>query len=302
MRWEKMGRIFEPRAELAWMRTHAANPFPRHRGGDRFRVYCTGRDDAGRGQIGWFEIDLNRPAETLAICAEPVIRSGPLGAYDDSGVVNASIVDVGGRELHYFSGMTLGVTVPFYFYVGVGFSDDGGDTISKARPAPILDRSAVDPYLTGSPWVLHENGVFRMWYTSGVRWVLENERPKHYYHIKYAESADGLHWRREGVVAIDFAGDEHVTAKPCVVRDGDLYRMWFSRRGAAYRLGYAESDDGVRWRRRDDLANLDVSSGGWDSEMVEYGTVFDHEGERFMLYNGNAYGRTGIGLARLVGR
>ena len=33
--------------------------------------------------------------------------------------------------------------------------------------------------------------------------------------------------------------------------------------------------------------------------MVEYPCVFDWNGRRFMLYNGNDYGRTGVGLAVL---
>ena len=32
-------------------------------------------------------------------------------------------------------------------------------------------------------------------------------------------------------------------------------------------------------------------------EMVEYPWVFDHDGTRSMPYNGNGYGRTGVGLA-----
>jgi hypothetical protein len=31
--------------------------------------------------------------------------------------------------------------------------------------------------------------------------------------------------------------------------------------------------------------------------MVVYGYVFDWDGRRYMLYNGNRYGRTGFGLA-----
>jgi hypothetical protein len=33
------------------------------------------------------------------------------------------------------------------------------------------------------------------------------------------------------------------------------------------------------------------------SEMIKYPFVFDHDGERSMLYNGNGYGKTGVGLA-----
>jgi hypothetical protein len=33
--------------------------------------------------------------------------------------------------------------------------------------------------------------------------------------------------------------------------------------------------------------------------MIEYSFIFDHAGQRYMLYNGNGYGKTGIGLAVL---
>ena len=73
--------------------------------------------------------------------------------------------------------------------------------------------------------------------------------------------------------------------------------MWYSYRGSSYRIGYAESEDGVSWERKDHLAGISTSEDGWDSEMVAYAFVFDHRGQRYMLYNGNGYGQTGIGLA-----
>jgi len=33
--------------------------------------------------------------------------------------------------------------------------------------------------------------------------------------------------------------------------------------------------------------------------MIEYPYVFDHGGEKYMLYNGDSYGRTGFGIAVL---
>ena len=49
----------------------------------------------------------------------------------------------------------------------------------------------------------------------------------------------------------------------------------------------------------DDRVGIDVSTSGWDSEMIEYAYVFDLNGDRFMIYNGNDFGRTGLGYARL---
>jgi len=116
--------------------------------------------------------------------------------------------------------------------------------------------------------------------------------------IKYAESDDGLNWRRDGRIAIDLSGPgEYAIARPCVVREGDVYHMWYSHRGPAYRIGYARSKDGIAWTRDDAAAGIDVSSSGWDSESIQYAHVFTHAGRLYMLYNGNGYGATGFGLA-----
>ena len=134
-----------------------------------------------------------------------------------------------------------------------------------------------------------------MYYVSGVGWD-DPDTPR--YHIKTAVSDDGLEWRRDGRVCIDFASaTETALARPYVLHENGVYRMWFAHKGDAYRLGYAESEDGVAWRRDDTLAGLTVSDRGWDSEMVEYAAVISHRGRKYMLYNGNDYGRDGIGLA-----
>ena len=76
--------------------------------------------------------------------------------------------------------------------------------------------------------------------------------------------------------------------------------MWFSYRsgtGEKYRIGHATSKDGKIWNLSLNKAGIDVSANGWDSEMIEYPFVFSHKNQRYMLYNGNGYGKTGFGLA-----
>ena len=68
----------------------------------------------------------------------------------------------------------------------------------------------------------------------------------------------------------------------------------------SYRIGYAESEDGIHFNRMDEKVGIDVSKFGWDSEMICYPHVFAHNGEKYMLYNGNGYGKEGIGLAVLA--
>ena len=79
------------------------------------------------------------------------------------------------------------------------------------------------------------------------------------------------------------------------------YKMWFSHRGhknyTTYRIGYAESLDGINWERNDDQSGINISETGWDSESQCYPYLVEHENFRYMLYNGNNYGMTGLGYA-----
>jgi hypothetical protein len=227
-----------------------------------------------------------------------VLAPGDLGAFDDRGVTMSCVVSHGGAQFLYYTGWMLGVTVPFYLAAGLAISEDGGVTFRRASRGPVLDRNEVDPFLTASPFVLIDGGVWRMWYVSGTGWEAGDGGPRHFYHIKYAESPDGVRWTRSARVCLDYhAPGEHAFARPFVCRDGGTYRMWYSYRGERYRIGYAESGDGIAWTRLDDGRGLEPSGEGWDSEMVEYPWLFESEGRTHMLYNGNGYGATGVGLA-----
>ena len=297
-RWIKKGVLFAPEQNSSWLHSHAALPVvdPISNG---YRVYFSSRDARGRAQVGFFETD-PQFEQVIRVSEQPVISLGPLGAFDDSGVTTSWIVNHDGRKYHYYSGWSLGVSVPFYIFAGLAISNDEGDTYDRVSGSPVLERNSVDPYLTASPCVLVEDGRWRMWYVAGTGWRMKDGRPEHRYHIKYAESRDGIEWKREGLVCIDYQSEEeYAISRPCVLKDGAVYRMWFASRGRRYRIGYAESADGLTWTRKDHESGIDVSSSGWDSEMVAYPYVFRHEDDCYMLYNGNDYGRTGIGLAVL---
>ena len=279
------------------MKTHAAVPFAELLDEDLYRVYFSARDGENRASVGCLDVEVSPDPSIRHVHKDPVIEPGPMGSFDDCGVIGSWVVDHCGDKYLYFVGLTRGTSVPFFFYVGLAVSQDGGRSFQKVSPSPILGRSSVDPYLTGQVCVRIEGTLWRMWYVSGDRWELEDGQPKHYYHIRYAESRDGVEWDRRGLVCIDFVGDEYAIARPCVRYVDGLYRMWYSYRGESYRIGYAESNDGLEWRRKDEQAGIELSPRGWDSEMLAYPFVFEHEGQSYMLYNGNGYGKSGLGLA-----
>ena len=92
---------------------------------------------------------------------------------------------------------------------------------------------------------------------------------------------------------------EYAISKPCVLKFKDQYLMWYSYRGESYRIGFATSENGIDWIRKDEIVGIDVSKEGWDSEMICYAHVFEHNDYLYMLYNGNGYGATGLGLAKM---
>ena len=269
---------------------------------DVFRVYYSPRDSKNRSFVSYADIDL-LTMKVLTISERPVLTSGDLGSFDDSGVVLFQILNAGDKEYLYYSGWMLGVTVPFYFWIGLAISNGNGEFVRYSK-APILPCHEYDPFLTGAPYVLYDSQVWKMWYISGTKWEIELNNPKHFYTLKYAESDDGINWTRNENICLPYKNSfEYAIARPCVIKENSIYKMWFSYRGsenaASYRIGYAESNDGLNWQRLDELVGLDVSENGWDSEMICYGHVFNHNKKRYMLYNGNGYGKSGIGLAVL---
>ncbi len=305
MKWQKMGLILRPKPKLDWMVSHAMLPFAERIGEDLYRIYFSGRNSQNMSQIGYMEIDINEPQEILYITEKPVLELGPLGSFDDSGVFPSWMINHKGKKYFYYIGWMQGKRTTFYSCIGLAISLDGGKTFKRFSKAPLLERNDVDPYMTTSACVKIENEIWRMWYTSGVGWEKENNETYPRYHIKYAQSNDGINWERRGIVCIDFKSkDEDGIARPCVIKEDDVYKMWYSYGeygGKSYRIGYAESKDGIRWERRDDEVGIDVSESGWDSEMIEYAFVFEHKGIKYMLYNGNSFGKTGLGYAIMEG-
>ncbi|WP_454732089.1 MULTISPECIES: hypothetical protein [Cupriavidus] len=282
------------------MMTHAANPVAEFRHDNVFRVYFSARDAQRRAHIAYVEFDLADPQKILAISDKPVLGPGEIGTFDDSGTSMGCLVNHKGKRHLYYLGWNLGVTVPWRNTIGLAVSDGPDAPFVKVSKAPTMDRHHVDPYSISYPWVLVEDELWRMWYGSNLTWG-EGVRQEEMAHLfKYAESDDGRVWRRDGHIALHFKDEsEYAMSKPSVIHDQGLYRMWYSYRGQAYRIGYAESPDGKNWTRRDELVGISPSASGWDADTVCYPCVFDHDGRRYMLYNGSRYGDSGFGIAIL---
>jgi hypothetical protein len=299
VKWKKLGKIIEQQKHLSWMHSHTMLPVVDHLEEDLYRIYFCGRDKGNRSLIGFAEVNLSDPFGACKYADKPAFSLGELGCFDDNGVSPSSLVRVGNQKYLYYIGWKPRSTTRFGLIAGLAVSDDDGLSFYRESRAPILQVSDKEPIsILTAPFVLKEDDEWKMWYVSGKKWI-NPDLPT--YNIKYATSNDGVNWVQTGIVCIENRDEESALARPFVLKEDGIYKMWYSYKYKSnpYTIGYAESLDGIKWQRKDSEAGISVSKSGWDSEMIEYACVFNHKDKKYMLYNGNGYGENGIGLAIL---
>jgi hypothetical protein len=303
--WEKKGLIYNVKGDFEWNKSHAQVPVVDILS-DRIRIYYATRNSVGESNISFIEVEKENPSKIIFENKKPLFNFGNLGAFDDSGIMPSSIINVGSKKYLYYVGWTTRQTVPYQNSIGLATSEDGGSTFDKISEGPIISVNHVEPYFSGTSYVLLDNGLFKMWYLSCIKWEIFEGKPEPIYNIKYAESSNGINWIQTGKVAIQLNKDEGGLVSASVIKQDGIYKMWFGKRKksdyrnnieSTYRIGYAESIDGVTWVRKDNYSGIDISNNGWDSEMISYPYVFKNNNELMMLYNGNGFGKTGFGYA-----
>ncbi|WP_027793044.1 glycoside hydrolase family protein [Paraburkholderia acidipaludis] len=310
IRWEKRGLIYTVDKRLPWAGTHAQIPtFAGLRDGALTLLFSS-RTPENRSLIAKLQVRADAPGEIVSVEAAPILPLGKPGTFDDCGMMPSSVVEHDGVQYLYYIGWNVRNTVPYHNSVGLAVSEDGSASYRRLYEGPIMDRTAQEPYFCATTCVRIENGVWRNWYLSCTGWEKVDGKEEPRYHLKYAESRDGIHWERHGTIAIDYASaDEGAIARASVYKDGHTYRMWYCYRGHAgyrenlansYRIGYAESSDGIAWQRLDDRAGIEVGATGWDSFMLAYPEVVEAGGRLLLFYNGNGFGASGFGYAEAV--
>jgi hypothetical protein len=267
-----------------------------------WRIYFTSRTKDVVSLPFCMDVEAGNPFNILKVYKEPLFLPGHRGTFDETGITMTSIVKVKNCKYIYYCGWNRGGSVPYSLSIGVAV---GRDSFEKKFDGPVMCRSVYDPICVSAPFVLVDDyGVFRMWYISFTEWEKYGSRLEPTFIIKTAYSYNGVNWTRVSKPCFKQKYKGESFARPWVVYDEGVYKMWYSVRGPEgyrnkdgqhYILGYAESNNGENFRRGS--VGITTSSEGWDSEMIEYASVIKWEGYYHMLYNGNDFGKTGFGYA-----
>ena len=186
-----------------------------------------------------------------------------------------------------------------YSKIGLARSADGIHFERVQREPVMVPEADFEGASVMNPFVMYENGKFRMWYAAG-----ETYEPNV---ICYAESDDGIHWSKHAGNPI-FCGNpekeyEQARIGAChVLPEGDGYLMFY--------IGYrdihtacvcaARSKDGItNWERVPENPLVTPSPGAWDENSCYKPTVVrDEDGSYHLWYNGRSAGFEYIGYAR----
>jgi hypothetical protein len=300
MKWKKLGQIFQVNNNNPYLLTHASNPLPVHLHDSIFRVFYSGRDKNNKSSVGFVDIDIEK-LQVINYPKEPVFTYGNEDSFYSHGVSIGNVYsDLDGNQFILFMGWQIRNNEHWRGDIG-RLKLIHNQQLILDHETPFMTSDEEDPVSLSYPFVLHDEGIFKMWYGSTITWQTENNEMLHV--VKYATSLDGIIWKKHNIAIPYQLGKAQAFSRPSVIKDSKGYYMWFSYRsgdGTKYRIGYSFSNDGIHWKETMP-SGIDVSQNinDWDAEMVCYPFVFDFKGKRYMLYNGNNYGKTGFGLAIL---
>lgn len=298
--WKKRGCIFTPSGRHPKLLSHAANPLAMPLSQNIFRIFYSGRDAMKRSSVGAFDYDI-LSGEIIADYEEPFISAGLPGSFYEDGISVGNCYSAGSKTYMLF--MAWRTPKNSHWYGDIGrFVVNEDLTLSIDRDTPFISHKDFNSISLSYPWVHPDKqGGFEMWYGTTETWNAGNNEMLHV--IRNAASPDGETWEQTDRVIPFALGTAQAFSRPTLIENSDgTQDMWFSYRsgdGTSYRIGHSQYSGGV-WSQTPGHPGIDVSDSGWDSEMIEYPFVFKHEDKIFMLYNGNNYGETGIGLAELM--
>jgi predicted GH43/DUF377 family glycosyl hydrolase len=318
MKWKKLGQIFDPTQvndgiNRDWMKSHSQCPsaviF------DTFvRIYFSCRPNPDQdGQYvsytTYIDLDRNDLTKVINIAQKPVMELGELGTFDEFAIYPTSVLQDGKNTLMYYAGWSRCKSIPYTVSIGLAIGDEQGTQFSRYSKGPILTNSAFEPFEVSGPKVRKIDGKWYMYYLAGEKWQIVDNRAESLYKIRLATSEDGVTWTKLNRDLIESKlTDGECQAGPDVFFKNGVYHMYFTYRHAhdyrnkyrGYRIGYAYSLDAITWTRDDSNAGIGLSDTGWDSEMQHYPHIFELDNNHYMVYNGNDFGRYGLGLAKLI--
>lgn len=294
--WIKKGLIFGP-PKTDWGLTHCMLPTPIRLNKKTIRLFYATRNRQNISSITFQDLDISDGIKLINKKKVISFEKGKLGHFDDNGVLPSSIIKKGKFFYLYYIGWQPRLTTRYSLIAGLSISKNG-KVFKRFSESPILKNNNKEPIsILTAPCVLKVKKNFYMWYVSGIKW-----KHKDYplYDIKFAKSKNGIDWTQTGKSCLKLKKKERALARPYVLFKKNKFHMWYSYEIEVgnYKIGYATSNNGIKWERKDKKINLNYKS-KYEINMREYPALIEINNKLLMFYNGDNYGKEGILFSEL---
>ena len=161
-KWSKRGKIFAPE-KGSFFQTHATRPIPFILNSSRLRIFFASRCQNDSMHATYIDVDPSNPSIILKVPESPMFSLGTPGTFDDGGICPVSIQLVGDKHLLYYAGLKRRRLAGFETSIGVAELTHDLTGCTRLFEGPLIGQDKSHPILTAAPFVLRENGIYRMW-------------------------------------------------------------------------------------------------------------------------------------------
>jgi hypothetical protein len=293
MKWRKLGKIFD----IEEMLSHSSTPSPLVIGENQVRVFYSSRDIHNRSSVSYFDFDVST-LKVLYAHDKPLVRFGNKHSFYSAGISLGNVFKWKHDRYLAFMGWKLPVVGHWFGQIGL-LHVDKENNLQILNDTPVLPLNLNDPISLSYPWVSDsKSSEISFWYGSTVTWDGPNSDMIHI--LKTGKATSLLNWK-SGDIALSFdERDFQAFSSPTILAIGEKKFLFYSYRGKSnnYRIGSAELMGKRPMATKNDFG-ISKTLEEWESQMQCYPRIFSLSGYHYMLYNGNQFGKTGIGLAKL---
>ena len=276
---------------------YASNPLLVKISDNLSRLFFNSRDVENRSSI--YSIDVCESTLVLNFDSVQLQQDfGPPDSYFSQGISLGSFFQLNQKSYVSVMGWKINPGEHWVGRIGKIEMDPQGNLLKLGDTAWFnLDSS--DPISLSYPAIYQNGQSLSMWYGSTVSWDAGNGEMLHV--LKEKKSIDNISFHSTNSLIPYELGTAQAFSRPSIVEFKERNLMAYSFRGAQdkYKIGFVWLDDFSTATQLGGLTAFLPSDSEWENEMVEYPSLFVHHSKLFMLYNGNNYGKTGIGLVEI---
>ena len=271
-----------------------------------YRIFFADRDNDNHSKIKYFDFCLNK--RKIIYYNNLIIANSINSHYDMDGKIPSSILYFNNEYYLFYTGINAGKKFPYHNSIGVLKSKDL-QSFNLLTYDPIIPSNSIKKnHFNSAGNIFRYKNLFYLFYSSCDEWRVISNSNEPIYNIKLATSVDLREWNFQKNQIIRKGDDIGGAVNFSIVNINQFFIAFSSIRkmtdyrinkNSAYKIRSFQSKDLYNWDPLDIEYEDDSLESNWDNIMRCYPSAILHDNTIFIFFNGNGFGKSGIGLAEV---